>query len=264
MSPILTGVTGVIISGRAGQVGRVGRRAGAAWPALAQPACPTCRDYATDSVAARCGAVRACAGSCLDEAGEQRMRMRRLRLELRMELHRQIPGMAGELGDLDELAVGRSARDPQAVFGERALVEAVELVAMAMALVNQVGAVDAVGERAGRELAGVAAEPHRAAELVDAEQVAQLVDHLGGRLGIALGRIGVGEAGDVARVLDGRPLEAVADPEVGDAALARDLRGLHHPARAAIAEAAGHENAVRGVEQRPRRSVPRALRPRST
>ena len=69
------------------------------------------------------------------------------------------------------------------------------------------------------------------------------------RVGRALGGVGVGEAADVPRVFDGRPLEAVADAEVGDAALARDLRRAHHAARAAIAEAAGHEDAVRAVEQ---------------
>ena len=33
-------------------------------------------------------------------------------------------------------------------------------------------------------------------------------------------------------------------------ALARDLRGLHHAARAAVAEAARHQDAVGAVEQR--------------
>ena len=65
----------------------------------------------------------------------------------------------------------------------------------------------------------------------------------------ALGRVGIGDAADVARVLDRRPLEAVADAEVGNAALARDLGRAHHAARAAIAEAAGHEDAVGAVEQ---------------
>ena len=45
--------------------------------------------------------------------------------------------MAGQLADLDKLAIRRSARDPQAVFGQRPLVLAVELVAVAMPLVNQ-------------------------------------------------------------------------------------------------------------------------------
>ena len=69
------------------------------------------------------------------------------------------------------------------------------------------------------------------------------------RVRAALGRVGVGQAADVPRVLDRRPLEAVADAEVGDAALAGDLRGPHHAARAAVAEAARHQDAVRAVEQ---------------
>ena len=52
-----------------------------------------------------------------DEARKQRMRTQRLRLELRMELHRQIPGMAGQLDDFDELAVERSADDAQPGVG---------------------------------------------------------------------------------------------------------------------------------------------------
>src|SRR6185295_16112797 len=146
-----------------------------------------------------------------DERGEQRMRLRRLRLELRVELHGEIPRMSGQLGDLDELAVGRAAGNLEAAIGQRALVQAVELVAVAMTLVNQVGAVDLLGQRAGRELARVAAEPYCVAEIVDAEKIAQLVDHLGARVRVALGRVGIGEAGHVARVFDGRPLEAVAD-----------------------------------------------------
>ena len=38
-------------------------------------------------------------------------------------------------------------------------------------------------------------------------------------------------------------------PKNGICRVARDLRRPHHAARAAIAEAAGHEDAVRAVEQ---------------
>ena len=54
----------------------------------------------------------------LDEAAEQRMRLRRLRLELRMALHRQEPGMVAQLDHLDQLAVGAGAGDDQAVGRE--------------------------------------------------------------------------------------------------------------------------------------------------
>src|SRR5579862_4503341 len=127
-----------------------------------------------------------------DERREQRVRARRLRLELGMELHGEIPRMPGQLGDLDELAVRRTARDAQAVLVERFLVQAVELVAVTMTLVNQRLAVDALRERSRRELARIAPQAHRPAELVDAEQIAQLVDQLRRRVGIALRRIRLG------------------------------------------------------------------------
>ena len=47
----------------------------------------------------------------VDEAGEQRMRLERLRLELGVELHRDVPRMRRQLDDLDELAVERAADD---------------------------------------------------------------------------------------------------------------------------------------------------------
>ena len=81
-------------------------------------------------------------------------------------------------------------------------------------------------------------------KLVDAEQVAQLVDHLVRRVLVELGGVGALEPADVARELDGRPLEAVADAEERHAVLARVFGGLHHPARAARSEAARHQDAV--------------------
>src|SRR5438477_3878942 len=84
----------------------------------------------------------------VDEAGEQRMRAQRLRLELRMELHGDVPRMSGQLDHLHEFPVRRAAGDPQAFVGERLLVEAIELVAMTMALVDRGRAVDLLPERA--------------------------------------------------------------------------------------------------------------------
>ena len=77
-----------------------------------------------------------------DEPGEQRMRLERLRLELGMELHGDVPRMRRQFDDLDELAVERPADDVEAVFRQRLLVQAVELVAMAVALVDDVFAVE--------------------------------------------------------------------------------------------------------------------------
>src|SRR6476620_5302877 len=49
----------------------------------------------------------------LDEAGEQRVRLERLRLELGMELHRDVPRVRRQFDDLHELAVEGSADDLQ-------------------------------------------------------------------------------------------------------------------------------------------------------
>src|SRR5262249_18523555 len=68
-----------------------------------------------------------------DERREQRVRASRLRLELGVKLHGNVPRVAGELRNLHELAVGRSSRDAQTAIGERLLVETVEFVPMTVA-----------------------------------------------------------------------------------------------------------------------------------
>src|SRR5712691_564300 len=80
----------------------------------------------------------------LDEARKQRVRRERPRLEFRVELHREVPWVIRQLGNLHELAVPGAARDLQPGGAYRLFVETVELVAMPVPLVNQRNAVDAV------------------------------------------------------------------------------------------------------------------------
>src|SRR4051812_26643677 len=87
---------------------------------------------------------------------------------------------------------------------------------MAMALADLEVAVDAVGQRVGLDLAGPGAQAHGAAELVDAAQLAQLIDDaVRGGL-IELARIRAFEHADVPRKLDACRLHAEANAEVGD------------------------------------------------
>ena len=62
-------------------------------PEPSQPPSPACRQ----------GLVTV---RCLDEAGKQRVRRQRLRLELGMELYREKPRMRGQFRDFNELPVG--------------------------------------------------------------------------------------------------------------------------------------------------------------
>ena len=75
---------------------------------------------------------------------EQRMRLQRLRLEFGMELAAQEERVVGNLDDLDVGPIGGRAADAQSAGGQRALVLAIELVAMAMALADLVLAVGLV------------------------------------------------------------------------------------------------------------------------
>jgi hypothetical protein len=77
-------------------------------------------------------------------------------------------------------------------------------------------------------------------------------DHRVRAAGLELGAVGAGQAGHVARVLDGGHLHAQADAEVGNAVLARVLRGDDLALDAALAEAAGHQDGVEARQLRGR------------
>ena len=67
-----------------------------------------------------------------------------------------------------------------------------------------------------------------------------------------LGGIGLLDADEIARGLDHRHLHAEADAEIRHVALARELRRADLALRAALAEAAGHQDAVDVFEERRR------------
>src|SRR5581483_6693483 len=184
-----------------------------------------------------------------DEAAEERRGPRRPRLELRMELARHEPGVVGQLDDLDEPAVLIGAGDDEPVVDEPVAVDVVHLVAVAVPLEDHVLAVDLAGTRALGELDRLRAEPHGAAEILDALLLGQEVDHGERRLGVHLGRVGAVETGDVARELRDGDVHPEADAEVGDAVLAGDAAGQDLALPAARAEAAGDEHAVDRLEQ---------------
>src|SRR6185312_6839069 len=93
-----------------------------------------------------------------------------------MKLAAEIPGMAGELADLDVNAVGGFAGETQAVFLEDGFVLAVEFVAVAVALTDFGLSVGGARVAAFSEIAGIGSETHGTAELVDTFQLSQLID----------------------------------------------------------------------------------------
>ena len=186
-----------------------------------------------------------------DELAEERVRLEGLGLELGVELAAEEVGVAGDFDDLDVGLVGSGAAEAQAAAGEQGFVLAVELVAVAVALADfGCAAVGAGGERVFLEDAGPGAQTHGAAHLFDAEQLAQLVDDAVLAGGVELAGVGVFEAADVAGELDAGGLHAEADAEVGDLLFAGVADGVQHALDAALAEAAGDEDAVEAFELR--------------
>src|SRR5262245_12681984 len=107
---------------------------------------------------------------------------------------------------------------------------------MAMAFGDGRRIVDAFGQRPRRQLAFISSEPHRAAHRFDSEQVAQFEDHRVRRVRVELGRIGVLDAADVARVFDRRALQPQADAEERLLFAARVIDGADHSRNPPLAE----------------------------
>ena len=124
------------------------------------------------------------------------------------------------------------------------LVFAIEFVTMTVAFADFGLSVDLVGKRIRLDLAGPRAQTHGAAQFFHAAQFAQFVDHAMRSGRIEFAGVGVRQAADIARKFNARRLHAKANAEVRNLVLARIADGLEHAFDAALAEAAGHEDAV--------------------
>ena len=115
---------------------------------------------------------------------------------------------------------------------------------MTVTLGDAFGAVGLAGERAGLELGLVGAEAHRAALGDDVALLVHQHDNRLGRLRVDLHRVGLLQAEHVAGELDHRDLEPETEAVVGNLVFACVAGGGDLALDAAVAEAAGHEDAV--------------------
>ncbi len=138
--------------------------------------------------------------------------------------------------------------ETQAAFGQNFLVLAIELVTMPVTFADFGYSVSLSRQAAVGQQARISTQAHGAAQLVDAFELAQLVNDAIGGGRIALGGIGVLEATDVAREFDHRRLHAETDSEIRYFPLARVADGRDHAFHAPLAESAGNQDAVELVE----------------
>src|SRR5208337_210770 len=124
---------------------------------------------------------------------KQRMRLQRLRLKLRMKLAADEVRVIGQLDHLDISSVRCGPGNPQARSRERVFVFAVEFITVPVALADLKLAIDPVRQGSRLDFARPRAQPHGAAQLFHATQLAQLIDHAMRRGGIELAGIGFGQ-----------------------------------------------------------------------
>ena len=165
-------------------------------------------------------------------------------LELRVELCTQMEVAAGQLHSLHQMTVRACAGNDQPGVLHLLPEVVVELIAVAVALPDLALAVALGHLGAGRHRAGVLAQTHGAA-LGD---VALLVRHQGddvvGTVRGELAGIGVLVAQHIAGKFNDHDLHTKADAKAGHMVLAGVLGGLDHALDAAVAKAAGHDDAV--------------------
>src|SRR5438270_1923631 len=105
------------------------------------------------------------------------MRLQRLRLEFRMELAAQKVWMVRDLYDLHVSSVRGGSCDAQTATGKHRFIFTVELIAMAMALTDLRCAVSFRCLAVRLQFASPSAQPHGAAQFVNAGQFAQLINN---------------------------------------------------------------------------------------
>src|SRR5688500_18319633 len=179
-----------------------------------------------------------------NEPGEQRMRPRGARLQLRVELAADEPRMVSQLHDLDERPVRTQPAESKSLLDEHVAILIRDLVPMAMALAHLGHAIHLSGLATASEATRVRAEPHRAAHVGDVLLGFHQTHHGVLALRGELARVAVIELEDVARELDDRGLHSEADAEERQVRLTGRANRLDHAFHPTDAESAGHEKAV--------------------
>ena len=165
-----------------------------------------------------------------------------------------------QLHDFHQTVVRGNTAVDKALFRQDILEGVVELVAVAVTLVHKVRTVGFRSPGVGSDLAGVGAKAHGAALvacLVAALHVLGVhvvpfgheIDDLVCAVLVEFLAVGVLKACHVAGELNDCALHAKADAKEGNLVLSRIADGIHLAFHAAVAEAAGHKNAVHACKQ---------------
>src|SRR5436309_12552868 len=120
----------------------------------------------------------------------------------------------------------------------------IDIISIAIPLRDDIDSVNAGGKGPPFELSGVGSQPHSPADRVDAEHIAELINHRIRRVRIKLGAIRLPQSANILGEFDDRALHSQANAEVGNLLLARELDSTNHSGNAPLAEAARHQDSA--------------------
>ena len=173
-----------------------------------------------------------------------------------MELHPDEPRVVGPFDDFGEQAIGRHAREHQALRLQPRAVADIDFIAVAVAFADLGAVIDRGGNAVACQPGFIGAESHRAAHVaagfadlqtIGTHPFSDHADH--GFIGRAeFGGAGAGHAGLVARRFDTGHLHAKADAEKRHFAFAGKAHTGDLAFGTAFAKAAGHQDAVHRFE----------------
>lgn len=186
---------------------------------------------------------------CFDEAAEERVRTVRTALEFRMSLGGFEVRMILELDRFDEASVRAGAADDEACFFKLRTKGIGDFVSMAMTFVDDLlTAVEFSGFAAFLELARIDAKAHGAAFFGDVFLVWHEVDDRVLGVRDEFGGVCAGHAAYISGKFNDGALHTEAEAEERDLIDARILDGVDLALDAAVAEAAGNDDAVDTLE----------------
>ena len=165
-------------------------------------------------------------------------------LEFRVELAGHEPGVIRDLYHLYNVVIRRSAGEDHAPIQQVRAIIIVHLIAVAVALIDHRGAVQAIGLGLRIQGAGVLTQAHGAAHVRYILLLRQNVDHRVGGGRVDLCRVGVCHAQHIPGKFNNGNLHTQADPQVGYSVGAGVAAGVDFAFYAAGAKAAGYQNAV--------------------
>lgn len=184
----------------------------------------------------------------LNEATEDRVRIVGLAAEFGVELAGDEEGVVRQFDGLGQLAFLRDAADDEAIGLELVFELVIDLITMAMTLVDGGFLVEFVHLGALGQFGDPVAETHGAAELLHLFLLLHHADDGSGGAFIKLGAVGVFQAADIAGKLDDGDLHAEADAKEGNAGAAGITCGGDFALGATVAEAPGDEDALQAAE----------------